>query len=72
MIPKGPSTARKLLCEPVLQTCTWLAPLWVTLRTARGAGLGDLARKDYDVAKGADLGRQIGPFRGGQSMGFVG
>ena len=72
MILKGPSTSQKLLCEPEIQTCTWLAPLWVTLRTARGAGFDDLARKYYDVAKVADLGRQIGPFRGGQSMGFGG
>ena len=38
----------------------------------RGAGFDDLARKYYDVAKVADLGRQIGPFRGGQSMGIGG
>ena len=49
-----------------------LAPFWVTLRTTRGAQFDDLARKYYDVAKVADLGRQIGPFRGGQSMGFGG
>ena len=40
MIPKGPSTCQKLLCGPETQTCAWLAPLWVTLRTARGAGFG--------------------------------
>ena len=40
MIPKGPSTCQKLLYEPEIQTCTWLAPLWVTLHTARGAGFG--------------------------------
>ena len=43
------------------QTCTWLAPLWVTLRTARGAGFDDLARKYYDVAKVADFGPPDGP-----------
>ena len=72
MILKGPSTSQKLLYEPEIQTCLWLAPFWVTLRTTRGAQLDDLARKYYDVAKVADLGRQIGPFRGGQSMGFGG
>ena len=40
MILKGPSTCQKLLCEPEIQTCTWLASLWVTLRTTRGAGFG--------------------------------
>ena len=33
VIPKGPSTCQKLLCEPEIQTCAWLTPLWVTLRT---------------------------------------
>ena len=68
MILKGPSTCQKLLWGPEIQTCTRLASLWVALRTARGAGFDDLARKYYDVAKVAHLGRQIGPFRGGQSM----
>ena len=72
VIPKGPTACQKLLCEPEIQTCSWLAPLWVTLRTTRGAGFDDLARKYYDVAKVADLGRQTGPIRGGQSMGFGG
>ena len=72
MILKGPSTSQKLLCGPEIQTCTWLAPLWATLRTARGAGFDDLARKYYDVAKVADLGRQISPFRGSQRMGIGG
>ena len=72
MILKGPSTCQKLLCEPEIQTCSWLVPLWVTLRTTRGAGLDDLARKNYEVAKVADLGRQIGPIGGSQSMGFGG
>ena len=40
MILKGPSTCQKLLCGPEIQTCTWLASLWVTLRTTRGAGFG--------------------------------
>ena len=69
---KGPSSSQKLLCEPEIQNCPWLAPLWATLRTARGVGFGDLARKYYDVAKVADLGRQTGPFRGSQSMDFGG
>ena len=72
MILIGPSASQKLLCGPEIQTCTWLAPLWVSLRTARGAGFDDLARKYYDVAKVADLGRQIGPFRGGQTMSIGG
>ena len=72
VIPKGASTAQKLLCVLTIQTCTWLDALWVTLRTARGAGFDDFARKYYDVAKVADLGRQIGPFRGVQSLGFGG
>ena len=61
MILKGPSTCQKLLYEPEIQTCTWLATLWVTLHTARGADLGDLARKYYDVAKVADFGPPDGP-----------
>ena len=72
MILKGPSTSQKLLCEPEIQTCPRLAPFGVTLRTTRGGQFDDLARKYYDVAKVADLGRQIGPIRGGQSMGFGG
>ena len=73
MIPKGPSTSQKLLYEPGIQTCPWLAPFWVTLRTTLGGPkFDDLARKYYDVAKVADLGRQVGPLRGGQSMGFGG
>ena len=72
MILKGSSTSQKMLCGNEAQTCKLLAPLWVTLRTARGAGLGVLSRKYYDVAKVAHLGRQIGPFRGSQSMSFGG
>ena len=54
------------------RTCLWLAPLWVTLHTARGADLGDLARKYYDVAKVAVFGPPDGPHPGGQSMGVGG
>ena len=72
MILKGPSTSQKLLYGPEIQTCPWLAPFWVTLRTARGAGFDDLARKYYDVAKVADFGPPDGAPPGGQSMGFGG
>ena len=73
MTLKGPSTWQKLLCEPETQACAWLASLWVTLRTARGAGLGWSGQKILRRGQSRGfLGRQIDPLRRGRRMGIGG